>query len=191
MKNIINNTRAIILAAGKSTRFNTEKTKLLYSICGQAMILYPIKMLKALGIPVTLVVGHCADEIKEEIRKSGIKGIDFVLQEDPKGTGHAIAMSRETWDKENILILNGDAPLLNEDLIHQLVAKHKKEKSDFTFLSAHCLNPNGYGRVIEKDGKISVIEDKNCTREESYITLINAGFYLISKNGELNFHNPF
>lgn len=181
MENVINNTRAIILAAGKSTRFNTEKTKLLYSICGQPMILYPVKMLKDLGISITMVVGHCADHIKEEITKNGIDDVNYILQKDPQGTGHAIALTKDTWDKENILILNGDAPLLNKDLIQRLVSKHKKEKADFTFLSAHCLNPEGYGRVMEKDGKISVVEDKNCTREQSHTTLINAGIYLITK----------
>jgi bifunctional UDP-N-acetylglucosamine pyrophosphorylase / glucosamine-1-phosphate N-acetyltransferase len=178
---IIDKTRAIILAAGRSTRFKTDKSKLLYSICGQPMILYPIRMLQELKIPITLVVGYCADEIKEEIKKANIKNIDYVTQKEQLGTGHAIAISKETWDKENILIINGDAPLLTKELIENLISAHHNKKSIITFLSAHCLNPYGYGRVIREGGKISIVEEKNCAEEQSYNTLINAGVYLISK----------
>ena len=181
MDNMINNTRAVILAAGKSIRFNTEKSKLLYSICGQTMILYPIKMLRQINIPITIVIGHCADDVREEINKANIKDIDYVIQKKQHGTGHAIAISRNTWDKENILIINGDAPLLTRDLIENLIKTHNEEKATLTFLSAHSLNPFGYGRVIKRDGKLSIVEDKNCTEEQSYTTLINAGIYLVSK----------
>src|SRR6266404_2459610 len=61
---MINNTQAIILAAGKSTRFNTEKTKLAENICGQAMILFPTKLLQTLHIPTLVVVGYQQDVVK-------------------------------------------------------------------------------------------------------------------------------
>ena len=64
-----NNLQAIILAAGKSTRFNTEKTKLAADICGQAMILFPTKLLHTLHIPTTVVVGYQQETVKEIITR--------------------------------------------------------------------------------------------------------------------------
>jgi len=60
-KDLSNKTQAIILAAGKSSRFKTKKSKLLFNICGRTMILYPLKELEALDIPMTVVLGHQAE----------------------------------------------------------------------------------------------------------------------------------
>ena len=105
MKNI--NVRAVVLAAGRSSRFKTNKSKLLYSVCGQPMILYPIKLLEKMGIPITVVVGYQADELKKIISDAGVE-VDYVLQENQLGTGNAISLTKNTWDKDNLLIMNGD-----------------------------------------------------------------------------------
>ena len=63
-KKILENVQAIILAAGKSSRFKTKKSKLLFNICGRTMILYPLKELAKLNIPMTVVLGHQAEEDK-------------------------------------------------------------------------------------------------------------------------------
>ena len=113
-----NSTQAIILAAGRSSRFNTEKSKLLYSVCGQAMIMYPIKAIAKTKIPITAVLGYRAEEVRSEIEKANLDAqINFVKQEEQLGTGHAVKISREKWEKDNILILNGDAPFLTYELI--------------------------------------------------------------------------
>lgn len=177
----IKNTRAIVLAAGRSSRFKTEKSKLLYSVCGQAMILYPIKVLQEMGIPTTVVVGYQAEEIKKVIDGAGIK-VDYILQEGALGTGHAVAATRKTWDKDNILILNGDSPLVLPEIFLELEEKHMNSDSVFTFLSAHALNPFGYGRVIQEKDTVSIIEDKNLVDEQRFTTLINAGIYIIKKD---------
>lgn len=177
----IENTRAIVLAAGKSSRFQTNRSKLLYRICGQPMILYPIKILQEMGIPITVVVGYQSDKVKELITNAGIN-VDFIIQEDALGTGHAVAATRKTWDKENILILNGDSPLLSNDTIIELEQKHMKSNSVMSFLSSHALNPLGYGRIIRDAEKVSIVEDKNLTDEQRFNTLINAGIYLIKRD---------
>ena len=66
---MINDVRAIILAAGKSTRFKTKKSKLIHTICGQPMIVYPAKLLESLNIPITFVLGHQAENVKKIIEK--------------------------------------------------------------------------------------------------------------------------
>lgn len=179
MKNT--NIRAVVLAAGSSSRFKTNKSKLLYSVCGQAMILYPIKLLQKMGISITVVVGYQADEVKKIINDAGIK-VDYILQENQLGTGNAISLTQKTWDKDNILIMNGDGPLLTEDVLQDLISNFHDTESTFSFLSAHALNPNGYGRVIRDSRSVSIIEDKNLTEDQKFITLVNAGIYLASKS---------
>lgn len=177
----IKNTRAIVLAAGRSSRFKTDKSKLLYSVCGQAMILYPIKLLKEMGVPITVVVGYQAEEIKKVIDGAGIE-VDYINQKDTLGTGHAVAATRQTWDRDNILIMNGDSPLLTQDIISELEEKNADSDLVISFLAAHALNPFGYGRVIKEKDTVSIIEDKNLTEEQRFITLINAGIYIIKKD---------
>ncbi len=178
---MINDVRAIILAAGKSTRFKTKKSKLIHTICGQPMIVYPAKLLESLNIPITFVLGHQAENVKKAIEKSKTKSCDFVTQKELSGTGNAVSCTKETWDKNNLLILNGDTPLLTPDLIEITLKKHKDENADLTMLTTYMISPKGYGRVIKKNNQIKIIEDKNCTEEEKEINKVNTGIYLISK----------
>lgn len=176
------NTRAIVLAAGKSSRFKTNKSKLLYSICGQPMILYALNLLKNLGIPTTAVIGYQAEELKELIKNSGIDNINYVLQESQLGTGNAISITKNTWDHENILVMNGDCPLLTQEIVSHMLDTHNNSNVAITFLSSHSLNPDGYGRVIRQDKHISIVEDRNLTEEQRFVTLINSGIYLFRRD---------
>lgn len=176
------NTRAVVLAAGKSTRFKTKKSKLLFNICGRSMILYPLKALEEMNIPMTVVLGHQAEEVKYEIETACVKEVSYVMQEEQRGTGHAVACSQETWDKDTILILYGDAPLLTKEIIESLLVTHQEKKAAVTFCTTFVLDPTGYGRVIEENGKFQIVEEKNCTTEQRFINRINAGIYTVDKN---------
>jgi bifunctional UDP-N-acetylglucosamine pyrophosphorylase/glucosamine-1-phosphate N-acetyltransferase len=172
-------TRAVVLAAGRSTRFKTKKSKLLFNVCGQSMIVYSLKALEALKIPMTLVLGYQADLIKAEVERSGIKDVQFVVQEKQLGTGHAVACSQDMWDSDDVLILNGDVPLLSEEIVSELIVSHKARNATVTFATAHVFNPAEYGRVVEQDGKIIIVEEKSCTEEQLSINLVNAGIYVM------------
>jgi bifunctional UDP-N-acetylglucosamine pyrophosphorylase/glucosamine-1-phosphate N-acetyltransferase len=176
------NTRAIVLAAGKSTRFRTKKSKILFTICGQTMLLYPLKALEALGIPMTLVLGYQGDVVKQEVIYSGVKDVTFVFQEQQLGTGHAVACTQSTWDKDDILILYGDMPLLTKELIQQLIDDHKERNATISFLTSFVIDPTGYGRVLEQDGKFQIVEEKDCTEEQRYVNRINAGIYMMKRS---------
>jgi len=176
------NTRAIVLAAGRSTRFKTKKSKLLFNICGRTMVLYPIKVLEELGIPMTVVLGYQAEEVKQDIETANVPNVSYIIQEEQLGTGHAVACTQKTWDRDNILIMNGDLPLLTKDLIEKLIQEHQDKDATITFLTSLVIDPAGYGRVIQEDGKISIIEEKDCTPEQRFINCINAGIYLIKRD---------
>jgi bifunctional UDP-N-acetylglucosamine pyrophosphorylase/glucosamine-1-phosphate N-acetyltransferase len=175
------NTRAIILAAGKSTRFKTKKTKLLFSICGQTMILYPLKILESLDIPITLVLGHQADDIMHELNKKPINNLSYILQREQLGTGHAVACTQHTWDRDHVLILYGDMPLLTKELVQNLINEHVKHDNTISFFTSYVIDPIGYGRVLEKDGKFRIVEEKDCNDEQRYINRINAGIYVMKR----------
>ena len=116
--------QAIVLAAGKSTRFRTGTSKLVKHICGQELIVYPVKMLKKLGIPITLVVGYQAGDIKKILQERVDYPINYAEQKEQLGTGHALLASQSSWQADNILVINGDMPLMTHDVIQDLMDKH-------------------------------------------------------------------
>ncbi len=176
------NTRAIVLAAGKSTRFKTKKTKLLFTICGQQMILYPLKILESLNIPVTLVLGHQSDTVIQELNKKPIDQLSYIIQHEQLGTGHAVACTQHTWDQDHVLILYGDMPLLTKELVQNLIIEHVQHDNTISFFTSYVIDPTGYGRVLEKDGKFWVVEEKDCNDEQRYINRINAGIYIMKRS---------
>jgi bifunctional UDP-N-acetylglucosamine pyrophosphorylase/glucosamine-1-phosphate N-acetyltransferase len=173
--------QGIILAAGKSTRFKTNNSKLLEKICGQEMILFTTKLLKKLNIPSTCVLGFKRDEIKQCIETHHAEPISCVIQEEQKGTGHAISITQSTWNKDHILILNGDAPLVNEQIISDLCEAHFKHNATISFVTAHNPEPSGYGRVIKNNNSIEIVENKHFTGSPQEFCCINAGIYIIER----------
>lgn len=178
-----NNLQAIILAAGKSTRFNTEKTKLAATICGQAMILFPTKLLENLQIPTTIVVGYQQDTVKNIVGTEHAYSIDFITQEKQEGTGHALACTQSSWDKDHILVMNGDVPLVTSATITTLYEKHIQHNAAISFVTASHpdIASTAYGRVITTNNKISIVEAKDFTGDLNEQYDINAGIYLINK----------
>lgn len=146
------------------------------------MVMYPLKALESLAIPITLVLGHQAQAIQDEVKKNSIKNIQFALQQEQKGTGDAVACSQATWAEENILILYGDTPLITPSLIADLIKTHQESKSTITFCTTFVIDPTGYGRVIETAGKFEIVEEKNCSPEQRHISRINTGVYIMQKS---------
>ena len=178
-----NKVQAIILAAGKSTRFNTGRTKLLEKICGQEMILYTTRMLAQLNEPVTVVIGYQKDAIKEVISRLHHNTINFIVQEEQRGTGHALMCTQPIWEKEHILIMNGDVPLVTTEIIESLYEKHMSSHADISFVTAHHAEPiiGAYGRVIKTDDSIRIVEARDFDGDVNEHCCINAGIYLIRK----------
>jgi bifunctional UDP-N-acetylglucosamine pyrophosphorylase/glucosamine-1-phosphate N-acetyltransferase len=185
-----NRLQAIIMAAGRSSRFKTNRSKLTEAICGQEMILYPTKMLEKLNISTSVIVGYRKAEVEQIITKQHKNRIKFVEQAEQKGTAHALMCSEPVWDKEHILILNADVPLISSDLITKLWTQHLSTGASVSFVAAHNIDPalDSYGRVVIEDNLIKIIEAKDYKAQAKTTSAstnepccINAGIYIFSK----------
>ena len=175
--------QAILLSAGKSTRFNTSLTKLSFTICGQEMIAYPLQLLTNLAIKTTLVVGYQKDVVLDIVKKHGFN-IEYVEQVVQKGTGHAVLCTQDFWTAENILILNGDAPLIKEEHIRDLIEHHQSTNATITFVAAYNADPTitGYGRIMVENNTISIVEQRDFKGDPEIHHRLNAGIYLIKRS---------
>lgn len=177
------NLQAILLAGGKSIRFNTEKTKLIEKICGKEMFLYPLEVLQRMNIPTTIVVGFQKEKILQVLADHNIKNVTIATQDEQLGTGHAVAVSQPLWNKKLILIINGDIPLMTCDVIQKLYNKHVKSDADISFATAHSLDEanDSYCRIVINDNKIRVVERRDENLDMDAQCCVSAGIYIMKK----------
>lgn len=174
--------QAIVLAAGRSSRFNTSKTKLSFTLCGQELILYPIKLLAHFEINSLLVLGY-QKEVVLEVLKKHTYTLPYIEQIDQKGTGHALLQSKTHWTAEHILVMNGDMPLISEAIIQSLLDRHFEKNATLSLVIAHNSDPSvtGYGRVIQEKNRISIVEARDLVGDPSTHCCLNAGIYLFKR----------
>jgi bifunctional UDP-N-acetylglucosamine pyrophosphorylase/glucosamine-1-phosphate N-acetyltransferase len=176
------NVQAIVLAAGKSSRLKSGHNKMLEKICGQEMILFPIKMLEHLAIETTVVVGFEKESIMECIQSIHPQHMRFAEQTTQAGTGDAVRCTSATWHKDHILILNGDMPLITPEILQELYHNHTTSNAAISFVMAHNSEPSSsYGRVIQNNGLVQIIEAREFTGDVHEHCCINAGIYLINR----------
>ncbi len=176
------NVSGVILAAGKGTRMKSNLPKVLHSVSGKKLISYALEVIEDINTKY-VVVGHEAKQVMEALPES----LNFVIQEEQKGTGHAISILLE--DKkfandtsEYILVLPGDVPMINSNDIKNLIKKVTDSSSTLGFLTSKVSNPFGYGRVIQQNRQIKIVEEKDCTEEERLVDEINSGIYCFEKD---------
>jgi bifunctional UDP-N-acetylglucosamine pyrophosphorylase/glucosamine-1-phosphate N-acetyltransferase len=175
--------QAIVLAAGKSSRFKTGISKLQYTVCGQPLLLYPLKVLQRLSIPTILVLGYQKDTIHNLLTNYSLSNLTWVEQPEPKGTGDAVQCALPNLTAEHILILNGDVPLLTTELVEELIHQHLETNAALSFITAHNADPalQGYGRVTQEEGKLRIVEARNLKNDIPTSDCVNAGIYLVKR----------
>lgn len=169
-----------ILAAGKGTRMKSNLPKVLHSLGGKSLVERVIESAEPLSPSRKLViVGYQSQEVKTAI--DSIHGVEFVEQTVQLGTGHAIQqllpyLQDYTGD---LLILNGDVPLLRTETLKALLQTHQENHNSCTILTAQLANPQGYGRVFRDSAGVvqKIIEDKDCTPNQRENDRVNAGIY--------------
>ncbi len=171
-------TQAILLAAGKGTRMKSERPKVLHEICGKSMLSYVIDNVKNADIEkIAVIAGYKSDEVIKSIEGSAIK---TYIQSEQLGTGHAVMQAAEFIDDNAyVVVLCGDAPLVDSDTIIKLCSYTFNNKKEAVVLSARLDNPFGYGRIVRnnKNEFEKIVEQKDASEEEESITEINSGVY--------------
>ena len=174
-------TVAIILAAGVSTRMNTQVAKVLHEVCGRPMLAYVLDACRNVGIKkLYVVIGFSADEVKEKF--AGADDIIWVRQDKQLGTAHAVLCCKEHLRdfRGQTLVLCGDGPSIRAQTLKIIIDKHESGQSAATLGTAVLDDPKGYGRIVRDDyGNIQgIVEDSDCTPEQLKIKEINPSNYL-------------
>jgi len=177
--------QAIVLAAGKSTRFNTGNTKLIEKVCGQEILLYPLSVLQKFSIPTTLVVGFQKTKIKAAVEKTYPNSITYLEQKEINGTAGALRLLQSHFQSPHILVMKADVPLINNEIIESLYAQHVATGAAVSFVTAHNGDPTGftYSRVVKQGAKITVRKAHELSHKEIQdLCCVNAGIYIFTRS---------
>jgi len=174
----------IVLAAGIGKRMKSDLPKVLHPVLGRPMLSYVVDaVLKLLPKRVVVVVGHGAQEVEKVLNS---KEITYVTQTEQLGTGHAANCAHPALKsfKGDILILNGDFPLITPNTLKKFVKDHQKHGADISILTALVEDPSGYGRIKRDEGGnvVGIVEEKDATKEERFINEINSGTFFIKSS---------
>jgi bifunctional UDP-N-acetylglucosamine pyrophosphorylase/glucosamine-1-phosphate N-acetyltransferase len=172
------------MAAGKGTRLKSQLPKVLHEVGGKPLLEHVIRAAVRI-VPakdVYAIIGHEAERVRAAMAHTGV---NFVLQAEQRGTGHALMVARESLaGYDYVIVLSGDAPLITPETIGRLRNVHLEERAAMTLLSADLENPAGYGRVLRKGPRSAevkgIVEEKAASPAQKKIREINSGFYVFS-----------
>ena len=166
----------LILAGGRGKRFKSALPKVLHTILGKPMLWYVLRSaVRASPERVAVVAGYRAKLVESFVR-SEFPGVELAYQDEPLGTGHAVACARRLFEgyRGRLVVLNGDMPLICPEDITALAFAG----GDMALLTAVAENPTGYGRVVRRDNVVvKVVEEKDADEEERRIKEVNTGLY--------------
>jgi bifunctional UDP-N-acetylglucosamine pyrophosphorylase/glucosamine-1-phosphate N-acetyltransferase len=170
----------VILAAGEGTRMRSKLPKVVHPLCGRPLIAWPVAAAREAGAGRVIVV----DNPKRRLEDLVPEGVEIAIQEEPKGTGDAVAAAAALIDPTStVVVINGDVALLTAEAIAKLVEAHEAAGAAATMATMELDEPGMYGRVIrDKDGSVlRVAEAKpgssDATPEELEIREVNTGVY--------------
>ncbi|MEA5504601.1 bifunctional UDP-N-acetylglucosamine diphosphorylase/glucosamine-1-phosphate N-acetyltransferase GlmU [Halotia wernerae UHCC 0503] len=169
-----------ILAAGRGTRMKSHLPKVLHSLGGRSLVERVLESVEPLSPSRRMaIVGYQAQEVKTAMQS--IPSLEFVEQTVQLGTGHAIQQLLPHLEDYvgDLLVLNGDVPLLRTQTLQQLLQTHQENHNAATILTSHLPEPKGYGRVFCNGENIvqQIVEEKDCTAAQRQNRRINAGVY--------------
>lgn len=175
-------TTAVILAAGKSTRMKSKKSKVMHDVCGRPMLEYVVRACYDAGVSrIIMVVGHGKEDVIAQFGSDN--RIAFVEQNPQLGTGHAVMVCIEELKKVHgdVLIMVGDGPLIRAEVLQKLHQAHIESKADASMATATLPNPFGYGRIT-RDAKgefVAIVEEIDCTPEQKAIQEVFPSYYCV------------
>ena len=166
---------AIILAAGKGKRMASDIPKVLHTINGRPMVEYVIDNVRNAGFAdIVVVIGHKHNQVAQQLKGTGV---DFVVQYEQHGTGHAVMCAQPKFsDFDGImLVLAGDMPLVSADTIQKLTDTHIRSGDVATVLTVKLPDPAGYGRIVRdpRGNFVRIVEDRDADGETLKIAEVN------------------
>jgi len=167
----------VILAAGQGTRMRSALPKVLHPVAGNSMlghVVATVRQLAPQGIHV--VIGHGAEQVREALAADDL---NFVLQAEQLGTGHAVAQALPALSAERVLILYGDVPLIEAETLKRLLEKAGPEQ--LALLTVDLVDPSGYGRIVRGAAGevVAIVEHKDATPEQRAICEGNTGILAV------------
>ena len=174
---------ALVLAAGEGTRMKSDKPKVMHHICGRPMLAWVLEALSEVEEAghidgILVVIGKGAPEVEEEVGERA----SCVVQEERRGTGHAVMVAAPHIDADEVLILTGDSPLITPHTLSSLCEVHRAEGAAVTVLAAEFSDPAGYGRMLrDADGRVTgIVEETEASPEQRGIREVNTSTYVFA-----------
>lgn len=176
---------AVLLAAGQGKRMKSDLPKVLHPACGRPMVEHVLETARKAGASrLVVVVGHQAERVKEALRHH--PDVEFALQTEQLGTGHAVMSCRSQLQEHNgpVLVLAGDTPLLRSGSLKKLLEEQRKAGAACVVGTAETDENEGLGRIVrgEQGEFLRIVEQKDATEAERAIREINTGCFA--------FHGP-
>ena len=152
----------VVMAAGSGTRMKSKIPKVLHKVCGREMVVYPVEALRQAGIAPIVVVVSPGNE--EGVRSLLGDSVQYVVQSQPQGTGHALLQAAPLLDGKaaHVLALNADLPLVRTSSLQSLRSHHLSVESHITLLSATNCSYEGMASIVRDDAGsvMDVVEAK-------------------------------
>ncbi|HTL53495.1 MAG TPA: NTP transferase domain-containing protein [Planctomycetota bacterium] len=180
---------AVILAAGQGKRMNSDLAKVLHPFAGRPMIDWVLDAARTAGCQqLNVVIGHAREQVQQHLGAA----VTYAVQDRQLGTGHAaqcgIAPLPADWSDDSVvLVLCGDTPLLNGRRLNELCDSLLKEKAAAVVMTFKVSGQHAYGRIVrdpKTGGLVKIVEDRDCTPEQTAINEVNSGVYAF-KLGDL------
>src|SRR5207248_3992863 len=145
---------SLVLAAGKGTRMKSALPKAAHPMCGRPMARYAVELARAMGSGrVVVIVGHGSEQVRAAVGED----VEYVIQEPQLGTGHAVQQAAPLLRGfgGDVLLLQGDVPLVTRETLEALLQRHRSTGAAATLLTAELEDPANYGRIVRRrDGTV-------------------------------------
>ncbi|MCW5767346.1 MAG: NTP transferase domain-containing protein [Phycisphaeraceae bacterium] len=175
---------AIILAAGKGTRMKSDLPKVVHPVGGRAMVCAVVDACLEAGCErIVVVVGYKQELVRESL--ATYTGIEFAVQTEQLGTGHAVRASEHLFSREKLepghdaFVLCGDGPLIRASTLRTVLTRHRQTGASATLATSVIDDPSGYGRIVRdgSGGFVAIVEQKNATSDQLAIREVNPSYY--------------
>ncbi|ENA33362.1 MULTISPECIES: bifunctional UDP-N-acetylglucosamine diphosphorylase/glucosamine-1-phosphate N-acetyltransferase GlmU [Pseudomonas] len=167
----------VILAAGQGTRMRSALPKVLHPIAGKAMLGHVIDRARELTPQkIHVVIGHGAETVKQRLAADDL---NFVVQQEQLGTGHAVAQALPHLSAKRVLILYGDVPLIETSTLERLLEQVSAQQ--LALLTVELADPTGYGRILRDNrGEVyAIVEHKDADATQKAIREGNTGILAV------------